>query len=67
MKLLKVKEESFDATWENGKMSKLYAVVFSPWGSHKVVIAVFDNTFWAEFFVNSSAIKDQLSVMVVKR
>lgn len=67
MKLLKVKEESLDVTWEKGKNSKLYAVVYSPWGSHKVVIAVFDDTYWAEFFVNSSAIKHQLSVMEVKR
>ena len=67
MKLLKVKEESFDVTWEKGKKAKLYAVVYSPWGDRKVVIAVFDNNYWAEFFVNSSAIKPQLSVMEVKR
>ncbi len=67
MKLLKVKEESFHATWEKGKNAKLYAVVYSPWGDRKVVIAVFDNNYWAEFFVNSSAIKHQLSVMEVKR
>ena len=65
MKVLKVKEEIINITWEQGKKAKLYAVVYSPWGSHKVVIAVFDNEYWASFFILNSAIKPQLEVMEV--
>ena len=67
MKLIKRKEEHINITWEKGKKAKLYAVVYSPCGDRKVVIAVFDNEYWANFFISSSAIKPQLEVMEVVR
>ena len=67
MKLLKVKEETIDITWEKGSKAKLYAVVYKPWGSHKVVIGVFDCEYWAEVFVRTSALRPQLEIMEVVR
>jgi|688.fasta_scaffold00233_124 hypothetical protein len=67
MKLLKVKEQILDITWEHGKNTKLFAVVYDGFGSKRAVVAVFDSEYWANMFRNASNIKQNLTIMEVKR
>lgn len=67
MKLKTIVEQEIEVTWEGGRLTPLYAVMFKSIMDKGSVVAVFNSRYWAQKFVDNADIKHDLSIHEVIR